>query len=204
MNEPGYEKLADVLQRAFEQAAKGKGKERHADGEPFHEQVMQIGARKFGVGSLLFQAFKKSEESQRLPLDRGVNELLGAIVYLAGAVIAREADKEDAQPYVVPQAAIDVIMGNPPFAPTPCCGQHDTCSQPCVPREQARAGADGWIAWTGGVCPVPGGVDVKIILRDGGIGCGEAQYLGWRHDGPLHKNGGSDIIAYKIVEPARG
>ena len=91
MNAPGYEKLADVLQRAFEQAANGKGKERHAQGEPFHEQVMQIGARKFGVGSLLFQAFKKSEESQRLEGQRGVNELLGAIVYLAGAVIAREA-----------------------------------------------------------------------------------------------------------------
>jgi len=91
MNEPGYEKLADVLQRAFDQAASGKGKERHAQGEPFHEQVMQIGARKFGVGSLLFQAFKKSEESQRLEGQRGVNELLGAIVYLAGAVIAREA-----------------------------------------------------------------------------------------------------------------
>lgn len=98
MNAPGYEKLADVLQRAFEQAASGKGKERHAQGEPFHEQVMQIGARKFGVGSLLFQAFKKSEESQRLPLDRGVNELLGAIVYLAGAVISREASEEGHQP----------------------------------------------------------------------------------------------------------
>lgn len=86
----GYEDLALVLQRAFSQAAYGKGKERHAQGEPFAHQVMQDGARRFGVGALLFQAFKKSEESQRLPLDRGVNELLGAIVYLAGAVIARQ------------------------------------------------------------------------------------------------------------------
>lgn len=89
---PGYELLSDVLHRAYNQAAIGKGKERHANGEPFDEQVMQDGARRFGVGALLFQAFKKSEESQRLPLDRGVNELLGAIVYLAGAVIRREAD----------------------------------------------------------------------------------------------------------------
>lgn len=88
----GYEELATVLQRAFEQASRGKGKERHAQGEPFVEQVMQDGARRFGVGALLFQAYKKSEESQRLPLDRAVNELLGAIVYLAGAVIRREAD----------------------------------------------------------------------------------------------------------------
>lgn len=92
--EPGYEKLAHVLKRAFDQAAKGKGKKRHAKGEPFHEQVMQIGAKKFGVGSLLFQAFKKSEESQRLPHDRAVAELLGAINYLAGAVIRLEEDNK--------------------------------------------------------------------------------------------------------------
>lgn len=91
MTEPGYEKLADVLERAYDQAARGKGKERHADNDPFHEQVMQIGARKFGTGALLFQAFKKSEESQRLPHDRAIAELLGAINYLAGAVIAMEA-----------------------------------------------------------------------------------------------------------------
>lgn len=90
---PGYEALANVLQRAYEQAAVGKGAERHAGpGEAFEHQLMQDGARRFGVGALLFQAFKKSEESQRLPLDRGVNELLGAIVYLAGAVIRREHD----------------------------------------------------------------------------------------------------------------
>lgn len=86
----GYEKLAGVLGRAFQQAAYGKGHERHANGEPFHEQVMQTGAQRFGTGALLFQAFKKSEESQRLPRDRAVAELLGAIVYLAGAVISME------------------------------------------------------------------------------------------------------------------
>jgi hypothetical protein len=97
MNVAGYETLADVLQRAYNQAAVGKGVERHsAAGEPFHEQVMQIGAAKFGHGALLFQAFKKSEESQRLPHDRAINELLGAINYLAGAVIALEIKKDTA------------------------------------------------------------------------------------------------------------
>lgn len=86
----GYESLSLVLRRAFLQAAEGKGNERHANGEPFDEQVMQTGAHRFGVGALLFQAFKKSEESQRLPHDRAVAELLGAINYLAGAVIAME------------------------------------------------------------------------------------------------------------------
>jgi hypothetical protein len=91
MTEDGYEKLADVLLRAYHQAARGKGKDRHAyENEPFDQQMMQDMAKRFGTGALLAQAFKKSEESQRLPVERGVNELLGAIVYLAGAVIARE------------------------------------------------------------------------------------------------------------------
>ena len=90
MNADGYESLANVLARAYQQAAHGKGRVRHASGEPFHEQVMMVGASAFGVGGLLFQAFKKSEESQRLPRAQAVHELLGAINYLAGAVIALE------------------------------------------------------------------------------------------------------------------
>jgi hypothetical protein len=91
LDAPGYQSLARVLARAFQQAAHGKGAERHArDGEPFDAQVMQDMARRFGVGSLLAQAFKKSEESQRLNREAGVRELLGAINYLAGAVIAME------------------------------------------------------------------------------------------------------------------
>lgn len=87
---PGYERLADVLRRAYDQASRGKGAERHSRGEPFHNQVIIEGARRFGTGALLFQAFKKSEESQRLPKDRAVAELLGAINYLAAAVITLE------------------------------------------------------------------------------------------------------------------
>lgn len=86
-NVPGYEKLRDVLERAYAQSAIGKGAVRHANGKPFHEQPMSIGIQHFGVGSALFQAFKKMEESQRLPYEQAVNELLGAIVYISGAVI---------------------------------------------------------------------------------------------------------------------
>lgn len=106
----GYESLAMVLQRAFVQAAHGKGKERHAQGEAFDHQVMQDMARRFGVGALLGQAFKKSEESQRLPQDRAVNELLGAINYLAGAVIALERGTNPPRP--MREAANDAA---------PCC-----------------------------------------------------------------------------------
>lgn len=84
----GYESLAGVLREAYTQAAVGKGHERHSNGEPFDRQVMADMAHRFGVGALLGQAFKKSEESQRLGDERGIMELLGAINYLAGAVIA--------------------------------------------------------------------------------------------------------------------
>ena len=94
----GYERLSDVLDRAFEQAAVGKGAERHADGKSFEDQPMQHIAQRRGIGFILGQADKKSEEAQGM-LDRGerakaVHELLGAIVYLAGAIIFIEKDKQ--------------------------------------------------------------------------------------------------------------
>ena len=92
----GYELLRNVFTRAFDQASQGKGKECHeSDDLPFHEQQMQTGAKIFGVGSLLYQAFKKTNESQRLPLNHAVNEMLGAIVYIAGAIIRRELDGQE-------------------------------------------------------------------------------------------------------------
>lgn len=86
----GYESLALVLRRAFQQAASGKGKERHGQDLPFDHQPMQQLCGLYGVGFALGQAAKKAQESQRLPHDRAVNELLGAINYLAGAIIAIE------------------------------------------------------------------------------------------------------------------
>jgi hypothetical protein len=92
---PGYEKLAGVLQRALDQAQDGKGKERHANDLPFHLQPMQQIAKRRGVGFLLGQADKKSEEATSLPAGRDVAELLGAINYLAGAVIFLETQRAD-------------------------------------------------------------------------------------------------------------
>lgn len=87
----GYDKLADVLSRAFDQAAHGKGRERHANDKPFDKQPMQDLIRLHGVGFATGQASKKASEAMGLPsTDRKVAELLGAIVYLAGAVIAVE------------------------------------------------------------------------------------------------------------------
>lgn len=86
----GYESLASVLARALFQAAHGKGAERHAQALPFDQQPMQQLISMYGVGFALGQAGKKAQESQRLPHESAVAELLGAINYLAGAVIALE------------------------------------------------------------------------------------------------------------------
>lgn len=101
MNHPGYESLAAVLQAAYDQAATGKGAERHANDLPFHEQPMQQIARRRGIGFLLGQADKKTEEAQGM-LERGERdawrrEILGAINYLAGALVYtdRQAERID-------------------------------------------------------------------------------------------------------------
>lgn len=91
--EPGYESLAGVLQRALDQAQAGKGAERHANSRPFHQQPMQTIAGQVGVGFLTGQAIKKTQEGQTLPAGRDVAELLGAINYLAGAVIFLEGQR---------------------------------------------------------------------------------------------------------------
>lgn len=87
---PGYETLASIMDDALAQAQSGKGIERHAgNGEAFvDQQIVQLGewmggSTAFAVG----QACKKSIESTRLPDDRARIELLGAINYLAAAII---------------------------------------------------------------------------------------------------------------------
>lgn len=88
---PGYESLAAVLDDALEQAQAGKGQERHACGEPFHEQQIVVLNEKLGsIHGQIFQASKKAREATRLPMPAARAELLGAIVYLAAAAIQLE------------------------------------------------------------------------------------------------------------------
>lgn len=83
----GYEQLAGILDRALKQAAVGKGAERHARGEPWHEQlIVQRGLRAGNVGFAVGQAIKKLDEGELLPRERAVAEFLGAIVYAAAAI----------------------------------------------------------------------------------------------------------------------
>lgn len=82
-----YESLRKVLDAALMQASSGKGFERHAEGEPFEDQIMMTITSKFGIGFPLGQAVKKLHEAQRLEPDAAIRECLGAINYIAGVVI---------------------------------------------------------------------------------------------------------------------
>jgi len=85
-----YTALDRVLGQAYTQASEGKGKARHAiDNIPFHEQPM-IQINKYHPGHCLGQAHKKLIECERLPVDKKIQELLGAIVYIAGEIITLE------------------------------------------------------------------------------------------------------------------
>jgi len=98
--EDGYEMLAAVLQDALDQAQHGKGKERHAEGgKPFHAQDICQEARDLGLAYPIGQARKKAKEALRLPPGKAIEDLLGAINYLAAAVIVvheRESDLDGA------------------------------------------------------------------------------------------------------------
>jgi len=87
-----YTALSTVLLRAYEQASTGKGAERHAQNLPFGDQPMQQISVLLGTErGMMYQAVKKVQEASRLPTEAAVHELLGAINYLAGAVIFLEA-----------------------------------------------------------------------------------------------------------------
>lgn len=88
----GYEALARVLQAALDQAAKGKGVERHGTGDPFeHQRTMQIARAQASAAGPLFQAHKKLHEGEHMrDPDAAVREFLGAINYIAFAVLMVE------------------------------------------------------------------------------------------------------------------
>lgn len=89
--EQAYGPLGTVLNAAYDQAAVGKGKDRHARGKAFLEQpIMEIG-RMVGPGYATGQAMKKLQEANAMAgrgqFDAALAELLGAINYCAAAYI---------------------------------------------------------------------------------------------------------------------
>ena len=85
-----YGALQDILDAAYDQSAKGKGVERHGNGLPWTQQPIMAISRSVGIGFPTGQAVKKITEAVGM-LRRGdaaaaERELLGAIVYVAGAI----------------------------------------------------------------------------------------------------------------------
>lgn len=133
MTVPGYESLRSVLLRAYDQAARTKGAERHANDLPFHKQPMQTIAAAHGVGFLFGQAAKKAQEAQGM-YDRGetakaIHEMLGAINYLAGAIIFMETGKGEVKAKAEPDVTETITVS---LRETEGCGD-PSCSG-CYPE----------------------------------------------------------------------
>jgi hypothetical protein len=221
MDHPDYTRLADVLKAAYSQASRGKGKERHAsDGLPFQDQPMSAINRGLGsIDGFLYQAAKKAQEARRLPYGRAQAELLGAINYLAGAVIALDTwaagtlPKLVETPAPVPDLADDLRAAGFTTSSmvhddliTVCCDKADFCTRPCVPRAISKAGPDGWIPHDGGECPVPKGTQVRVRLRSGSeyqggaltVSCmGPKQWKTGYIGDPTPSS--TDIVAYQVI-----
>lgn len=101
-----YQRLADALAFAFQQSAgdAGKGKERHGTTTtgahvPFNEQAIYSLGKMFRTGpapsGLLYQVGKKAQEAQRMTPEAAVQELRGAIVYAATAMLIINEDLPD-------------------------------------------------------------------------------------------------------------
>ena len=92
---PGYESLRRALDEAYEQAAYGKGAERHGNGQRFDQQPMQHLIADHGLGFATGQAAKKSGEALGMDKAAARRELMGAIVYLAGAIVWMDRQEEE-------------------------------------------------------------------------------------------------------------
>lgn len=84
--------LAAVFAAVMQQVTSGKGAERHGRGDDFLEQPWKKIADDYGEGFLLGQAAKKMQEATHASgweHERWEREMLGAIAYLAFAVVNR-------------------------------------------------------------------------------------------------------------------
>lgn len=153
MDHPEYTKLAAVFHAAYDQAARGKGKDRHASsGQPFEDQPMSAINRQLGsIDGFLYQAAKKAQEARRLPYGRAQAELLGAINYLAGAVIALDTWAQGTLP-------ID--------------------DKPTIGSVHAP-----WLEWFGGDRPYSVTTPVQVKTREGVTMTGLVGDFRWVHSG---------------------
>jgi hypothetical protein len=105
-NDKDYQALRTVLDAAYDQAAIGKGRDRHAQDLPFEQQPMQRLLDLYGPGFAAGQIGKKVQESLRLPTDMAVQELLGAIVYAAGLIVWLRETRADREVHLAPGTVV--------------------------------------------------------------------------------------------------
>jgi hypothetical protein len=88
--EEAYKELGDILDDAFDFAARGKGAIRHGrGGKPWREQPHFEIAREVGTAFAVGQAMKKLREGYNMDdWSRTRAEWLGAITYIASAIYA--------------------------------------------------------------------------------------------------------------------
>ena len=80
-----YAPLREFLDAALERASKGKGAERHADGNPFTEQPILAISRLLGSpDGQAYQIIKKAIELRGLEPEAAMRECLDIAVYAAG------------------------------------------------------------------------------------------------------------------------
>lgn len=97
-----YTALRTVLNTAYDQAARGKGVERHGNGKAWTEQPIFTIAGQVGDGFNAGQAIKKIQEAQQMAARgeyaKAQHEVLGAIVYAASLhVLWNKESNRDSQ-----------------------------------------------------------------------------------------------------------
>ena len=103
----GYETLMHILNQAFDRAAYGKGKARHAKGQPFADQSIIRITQGVGTGFPFGQAIKKLTENHPTS-DSARENYLDAIVYIAAGILAMDLDAQSQPPSRRPVDATEV------------------------------------------------------------------------------------------------
>lgn len=110
-----YLPLLRTFLGALEQAAYGKGRERHANDQPFVEQPILTMARMLDSDAgLAQQVIKKTVEARSLPTKQArINELRGTLVYAAAMILFEEMyGKPDAKPSSTSRSVVRVKISD--------------------------------------------------------------------------------------------
>lgn len=111
--DPNYLELCRILGEVYVQVAEGKGLRKHAMNNAFEEQDVFVVGSAVGEGFMLGQAFKKFREgwrtSERGDFTDGKRDLIGAIAYIASAIIFLEKEYQRGNLVLIDDAPLEAI-----------------------------------------------------------------------------------------------